>query len=459
MSSSKDLIYQLDDRPAVGAAVLAAFQHVLASFIGIITPTLVIGGVLGLGAEIPYLISMALFVSGIATFIQVKGIGPVGSGLLSIQGTSFSFVGGVIAAGMTVKTQGGSTQEILATVFGVCMLGSFVEMILSQFLGKLRKVITPTVTGIVVCLIGLSLIKVGVTDIAGGFGAKDFGSVSNLGLAALVILLVLVLQLSRFPMLRLSAIFIGLVVGCIVAAMMGKVAPPKLDGIALIAIPQPFKYGLSFSWEAFLPLVFIFVITAIETVGDLTASSRVSGQPYTGPVYEKRIKGGVLGDGLNSLLAGCFNTFPNTTFSQNNGVIQLTGVASRYIGFFVAAIFVLLGLFPAVGALLQSIPKPVLGATTTLMFGTIAVAGIRILASEHFNRKKVLTVAISFGLGLGVALVPDLLKGMPILVQKIFSSSITTGGLTAILCTLLLPELDTLEEESKEPVKDNKVSV
>ncbi|MDW6001298.1 uracil-xanthine permease family protein [Vibrio mangrovi] len=458
MSSTKDLIYQLEDRPTTGAALLAAFQHVLASFIGIITPTLVIGGVLGLGEEIPYLISMALFVSGVATLIQVKGIGPVGSGLLSIQGTSFSFVGGVIAAGLAVKGQGGDTREVLATVFGVCMVGSFIEMALSRFLGKLRKIITPTVTGIVVCLIGLSLIKVGITDIAGGFGAEDFGSLRNLGIAALVILTVLILQLSRYPMLRLSAIFIGLVVGCLVAAILGKVSVPGLDKVELVAIPQFFKYGLSFSWEAFLPLMFIFVITAIETVGDLTASSRVSGQPCSGPVYEKRIQGGVLGDGLNSLLAGCLNTFPNTTFSQNNGVIQLTGVASRYVGFFVAGIFILLGLFPAVGAVLQSIPKPVLGATTTLMFGTIAVAGIRILASEEFNRKKVLTVAISFGLGLGVALVPDLLQGMPPLVQKIFSSSITTGGLTAILCTLLLPDVDITEEEPKAAV-EKEVSV
>ncbi|PXF31935.1 xanthine permease XanP [Pokkaliibacter plantistimulans] len=456
MSSSTDLIYQLDDRPPAAAALLAAFQHVLASFIGIITPTLVVGGVLGLGAEIPYLISMALFVSGVATFIQVKGIGPVGSGLLSIQGTSFSFVGGVIAAGMTVKAQGGSSEDILATVFGVCMVGSLIEMILSQFLGKLRRIITPTVTGIVVCLIGLSLIKVGITDIAGGFGAKDFGSPGNLGLAALVILLVLIFQLSRYPMLRLSAIFIGLVAGCLVAAATGKMHTPSLDGVAVMAIPEPFKYGFSFSWEAFLPLAFIFVITAIETVGDLTASSRVSRQPFAGPLYEKRIKGGVLGDGFNSLLAGVFNTFPNTTFSQNNGVIQLTGVASRHVGFFVAAILTLLGLFPWIGALLQTIPKPVLGATTTLMFGTIAVAGIRILASEQFNRKKVLTVAISFGLGLGVTLVPDLLKGLPELAQKIFSSSITTGGLTAILCTLLLPELDPVTEAEEETAMNKK---
>ena len=193
-----DLIYQLDDNPPVKDAMFAALQHLLAIIVGIITPTLIIGGVLGLGSEIPYLVSMALIVSGVATFIQVKRIGPVGSGILSIQGTSFAFLGAILTAGFMVKNQGGGPNEILSTIFGLCFFGAFIEMILSRFLQHLRKIITPVVTGTVVTLIGLSLVKVGITDMAGGQWLLDnkpdlFGSAQNLFLAFLVMIIVIIL--------------------------------------------------------------------------------------------------------------------------------------------------------------------------------------------------------------------------------------------------------------------------
>src|SRR3990167_6998762 len=169
--ANNDLIYQLHDTPAFAPAIFAALQHVLASFVGIITPTLIVGGVLGLGAYVPYLVSMALFVSGLGTFIQAKRIGPVGSGLLCLQGTSFGFLRVILSAGFIVKGRGGSEEEILSTIFGVCFCAAFVEIAFSQFINKLRRVITPVVTGTIICLMGLSLIKVGMTDIAGGYGA------------------------------------------------------------------------------------------------------------------------------------------------------------------------------------------------------------------------------------------------------------------------------------------------
>ena len=170
-----DLIYGLDDRPHLTATVFAALQHVLASFVGIITPTLIMGSALGLQSEIPYLISMALFVSGLGTFVQARRFGPVGSGLLCLQGTSFSFISVILSAGFMVKARGGGTDEILSTIFGVCFFAAFIEVVLSQFIGKLRMLITPVVTGTIITLMGLSLIKVAMTDIAGGFGAQDLG--------------------------------------------------------------------------------------------------------------------------------------------------------------------------------------------------------------------------------------------------------------------------------------------
>ncbi|MEZ8058546.1 uracil-xanthine permease family protein [Vibrio splendidus] len=438
MEQNSELIYGLDDRPSVKAASYAALQHVLASFVGIITPTLIIGGVLGLGEHIPYLISMALMVSGVGTFIQARKIGPIGAGMICVQGTSFAFLGSVLGAGFLVKANGGGPDEMLATIFGVCFFGAFVEIVLSRFIEKLKVVITPVVTGIVITTIGVSLIKVGVTDIAGGVGAEDFGSGSNLMLGAIVLGTIVALNLSNNTMVRLSSILVGLVVGWGVAILMGKAPMVSFASQPLLSIPIPFKYGFAFDWQAFLPIAFIYLITVIETTGDLTASSMFSGQPVKGPKYINRLKAGVLGDGVNSLIAAVFNTFPNTTFSQNNGVIHFTGIASRYIGYFIAAILFLLGLFPILGAVLMTIPKPVLGGATLVMFGTVAAAGIKIIASEKLDRRRIMTIAISLGLGLGVMLVPDLLKEAPKLVQSIFGSPVTMSGVAALVTTGLM---------------------
>jgi len=437
--SSNDLLYGLDDKPPVGPTLLAALQHVLASFVGIITPTLIIGGVLGLGSEIPYLISMALIVSGVGTFIQAKTFGPVGSGMVALQGTSFAFLSSILAAGFIAKGKGGGPEEILSLIFGVCFLGAFIEIFLSRFLHKLKFFINPLVTGIVITTIGFNLIKVGMTDLAGGFKAPDFGSLANLGLGLSVLILIVVLNQAKNIYLRSGAIFFGLMAGFVAAILMGKVDYSGLSSVNLFTLPIPFKYGMSFDLAAFIPVALIYLITAIESAGDLTATSMVSKQPITGPVYINRIKNGVLGDGVNSLIAAVMNTFPNTTFSQNNGVIQLTGMASRYVALWTAGMLIVLGLFPIIGALFQQLPKPVLGGATLVMFGTVAAAGIRILASLELDRRTMLIMAVSFGLGLGVAMVPDVLKEMPKLVQNVFGSAITTCGLSAIILNLCLP--------------------
>lgn len=208
----------------------------------------------------------------------------------------------------------------------------------------------------------------------------------------------------------------------------------------LIAMPIPFKYGFNVDFGAMIAFGFLYLITAIESTGDITANCAVSKLPVKGASYLARIRGGILGDGVNSMIAAAFNTFPNTTFSQNNGVIQLTGVASRYIGLWIGAILIVLGLFPVIGAVLQNIPKPVLGGATLVMFGTVAAAGVKILASEKINRRSLLIIAVSLGMGLGVSFVPELFINAPKLVTAIFGSAVTVSGLTAIVMTLVLPE-------------------
>jgi xanthine permease XanP len=461
---SAELIYGLDDRPPVLESLFVALQHVLASFVGIITPPLIICSALEADPAITgYVISMSLFVSGVATFIQCKRIGPVGSGLLSLQGTSFAFIGPILGVGTGAIAAGQSVEEALALIFGLCFFGAFVEIFLSRFLHLAQHIITPVVSGTVVMIIGLSLIKTGITSMGGGVIAQQngtFGSYQNLGLAGLVLVIIIIMNMLGNRYLRMGAIAIGLGVGYLVSLFLGIVNLSALGTLPLIRFPIPFRFGMSFDFAAFIPFMLLYLITAIETIGDLTATSAVSRQPVKGPIYMRRIKGGVLGDGVNSLMAAVFSTFPNTTFSQNNGVIQMTGVGSRYVGFYVAGIFALLGLIPVVGGIFQTIPQPVLGGATIVMFGAIAVAGINIVASTEINRRSLIIIAVSLALGLGVVYVPEIMADKPPLLRNIFSSGISTGGLTAILLNWFLPRdmgtpvvLDTMEEPTVDVVE------
>lgn len=341
MLNNNEILYGLHDKPKVLHCINAALQHVMACFIGIITPPLIIGTTLGLTAEIPYLVSMSLMMSGVSTFIQTKTIGPIGSGLIAVQGTSFTFISALLVAGLMVKEKGGSNDEILAIMFGICFWGAFVEIILSRFIGRLKSIITPLTTGIVITTIGITLIKVGVTDMAGGYGVDDFGSMENLLLGFTVLVIVVALNTSKHPVLRLSAIFLGMLAGSVIAWWLGVVSFDNMLVLPLFSFPQPFKYGMSFQLDVFIPVALVYFLSAIETSGDLTANSLFCHQPIKGPLYLKRIKGGILADGFNSLLAAVFNSFPNTTFGQNNAVIQMTGVASRHVGFYIAGFLVL----------------------------------------------------------------------------------------------------------------------
>ena len=447
MQVNSEILYGLHDKPKVSHCITAAIQHLMACFIGIITPTLIIGNTLGLQAEIPYLVSMALMVSGVSTFIQAKTFGPIGSGLIAVQGTSFTFISALLAAGFMVKNNGGSKDDILAMMFGICFFGAFVEIFLSQFIDKVKGIITPLTTGIVITTIGITLIKVGMTDLAGGFGVSDFGSPENLLLGITVLIIVVAFNASKRPMLRLSAIFIGMFSGSLLAWWFDMLNFSAMLVLPLISLPIPFKYGIAFQWEVFIPVALVYFLSAIETAGDLTANSLFCRQPITGPLYIKRIKGGILADGINSMLAAVFNNFPNTTFGQNNAVIQMTGVASRQVAFYIAGLLVLLGLFPIVGAAMQLIPKPVLGGATLVMFATIAVAGVKILTSEPIDRRKSLIIATSMGLGLGVMMVPTALAQLPDLAKNIFSSSVTVAGFCAILLSILIPEKSTVPQD------------
>lgn len=443
MEKSKELIYGLNDRPPLRETVFAALQHLLAIFVAIITPPLIISSALKFDlATTGYLVSMSLFVSGLATLIQCRRFGPIGAGLLCIQGTSFSFISPIIGAGMLGMVNHKMNVELgLSYIFSACLVASVVEMVVSRLLPYTRKIITPLVSGIVVTLIGMCLIKAGISSCGGGQTAIDnhtFGSMRYLGLALLVLVSIIFFNRSSNRFLRMASIVLGLLIGCVAAYALKMIDFSTLKGSGGIIIPTIFKYGFRLDLGAVIGLGLIYLVTAVEAYGDITANSLISGEPVEGPVFLKRAQGGVLADGFNSLLAAIFNSFPNSIFAQNNGMIQLTGVASRYVGYFIAGALVLLGLFPVVGRVFSLIPAPVLGGATLLMFGTVAAAGIRIIASTEITRKAVLVMAISFAMGLSVELVPNILDKMPAMIKTIFSSGITTGGLTAIIANALI---------------------
>lgn len=446
------LLYGLNDKPPFKDAFFVGLQHVCAIFIPVVTPGLLITGALGLDpARSSYILGMSLFVSGLGTFIQVNRLGPIGSGLLSVQGTSFAFVTPILAV-VAISLEGGKTPEqTLSLILGLCFFGSFIPIILSRFLHLTQKIFTPLVTGTAVTLIGLCLIKVGMFYMAGGGKAQAiakqnpesplaFGSLQNWALAMTVFAIVGICSASSNKYLRMGSIIIGLFVGFIVSVFLGIADFSKLGTLPLVNVPIPFRFGLAFDYVTFISFAIIYIALTLEVLGDITATSMVSAEPIEGPLYIRRLKGGILGDGVNSLIASVCGTFPIVTPAQNNGIIQLTGVGSRYVGLFVAAILILLGLFPIVGGVLLAIPTPVFGGAVMLMFGTVAVAGFNILREVKMDNRSFVILAVSLAAGLGVTFLPEALHSFPLGVQSVLESGIATGSICALVLNIVMPK-------------------
>lgn len=444
-ASTVELTYDLDSKPPFFASLFAAMQHLLAMIVGVATPPILIGSALNLTPEdITYLVGMSLFMSGIGTFIQVKRFGGlIGSGLLTVQATSFAYPATIISIGTSFMAAGMDQNQMLSTIFGVLFAGSFVTIFASRLLPLLRRVISPTVSGITVMLIGISLVKVGMTDFAGGFASKQdgtFGSIENLTLGFIVLSSILIFFRSKSQYIRMSAIILGMLLGYIVALVMGKTDFSVFQNVPLINVPHPFKFGFfQIDWPSFFLIGFVYLVVIIEAIGALTATCLLCNRPINGDEYNQRISGGVLADGVISALASVFNAFPLTAFSQNNGVIQMTGVASRKVGLFVAALLLIFGLFPVISIIFTSLPKPILGGATLILFGTVAAAGIGIITQVTLDRRESMIIAVSIGVALGAAFVPDAIANLPSMLQKMLGTPAIAGGLTALLVNLLLP--------------------
>ncbi len=424
------LNYGVDDKPKIPAQILLGFQHIFAAFGGIIVVPIVISGALGLDAKISTaLISAAILMAGVATVIQSKGIGPVGARVACIMGTDFTFVAPAIAVG---------SQYGLAGIFGGTILGAVIVIMLSFFIKPLMKLFPPVVTGTVVCLIGLTLLPVSIDWAAGGVGSPNYGSLKNISIALFIMIVTLLLNHYGRGLTSSASILIGMVLGYIICIPMNMIDFSSVAEASWVSMPNIFAYGVNFNIKCLLPFIPAYFVTIIGTVGCLKAILEVSGLKED----EKRVGAGVLSDGVGSMIAGFFGGLPNTSFSQNIGLIPLTKVASRHVTMTAGILLIFLGLFPKVAALINIMPQPVLGGVGIVMFGTVAAAGIQTLSKVKINNRNLLIIATAIGLGLGVTFRPEFIGKLPEGLKMIFSSGISTGTIVALILNVLLKERD-----------------
>jgi uracil-xanthine permease len=432
-----NIVYGLEDRIPLGPSVLVGVQHVSAMVVGTITPPLILAGILKFSAaDTAYLVSIALLASALGTFLQCRQRGPVGSGLLSVTGTSFAFLQPLSAAG-----QAGGLGLMLGLSFATAPL----LVVLAPFVTRLRTVFTPLVCGIVVLLIGASLVP---TAFFGLSAPVAPGAPAWLGLVVGLVVagVIVVTQASGRAWARIAGAALGVVAGCILCGCFGGLHAPEPGTGAWLTVPRLLPHGFAFDWQFVPPFLFIYLVSMLEAIGDITATSQLSGLKTSGPAHWRRVSGGVLADGINSTLTGLFGGFPSATYAQNNGVIQITGVASRRVGYVMAVILALLGLFPAVGRWITVLPPSVLGGLAMLMFGLVAVAGIRLLISSGLGQREGVIVALSLGMGIGLPTQPAILAGLPAWLHALLESGISAGGLTALVLNLAWPDKTDREE-------------
>ncbi|CUH85028.1 uracil-xanthine permease family protein [Thalassovita mediterranea] len=424
--------------PPLAQAVPLGLQHVLAMFASNVTPSIIVAGAAGLafgGPEQIYLIQMAMLFAGIATLFQTVGIGPVGARLPIMQGTSFAFVG--VLAGVAA-TQG------LGVALTACIIGGVIHFCLGAFIGKLRWLFPPLVTGLVILAIGLYLIPVAIKYAAGGAAkfqmeAESFGSLMHWSVALTVVIVALGVKFFTKGMLSNAAILIGLIAGYVVAYAQGMVNFGAVAKASWVTSITPLPYGFEFSLGAVIAVTLVSIVSAIETVGDASATAKAgAGRDAT----DAEIQGATYADGLGTAVAGVFGGLPNTSFSQNVGIVGMTGIMSRHVVTIAGVIMIICGLLPKIGAVIASMPLPVLGGGVIVMFGMVASAGLNVLTEVKMNRRNMVIIAISLAAGLGLNLVPTAVQYLPGVVKTLMTSAVAPTALCAIVLNLVLPEED-----------------
>ena len=439
------LLYELDDKPPVTSAAFVGFQHLLAIIGGILTAPFLIALGMGLNAEdSAYVISSALVVSGFATLIQINRMGMLGAGLLSIQGTSFAFIGIMIFAYQKL-TLNMTSFEALGAIFGSSAACAALMLVLSLFIRQLKNIITTNVAGATIILIGLSLIQSTLQNLLGSFnaaGGLEGSGISHLALAAVVFAVIVVIASLRQVWLRLSSITIGLGFGILAALQMGIADFSGVTNGDIFFIPEFGRYPLTVDLQVMLLIMPIFLVSAMESIGDITATNNLSGLQTGTPDYWLRIRGGIMGTAFNSFIAALFCTFPSTTFSQNNGVIRLTGVCSRQVGNYVAGFLIILGCLPVVTAVFQRIPSEVIFGATLLMFMLVALSGYRVVEMAQPKSRDWTVVLLAIILGYVISVFIDRVPNLSPEIVILFQFPVSTGALVALLLEFVIPSGD-----------------
>ena len=452
--------------PPIGRAIPLGIQHVLAMFVSNVTPAIIVAGAAGFGfgsnspdfPQLLYMIQMSMLFAGIATLFQTIGMGPVGSRLPVVQGTSFAFIP------IMIPLVAGKGVEALPVLFGGVLLGGLFHASLGAVIGRIRFALPPLVTGLVVMMIGLALVKVGIEYAAGGVpakasGAESYGSALSWSAALVVVFVTLGLKFFTRGMLSISAVLIGIVVGYFYCIAVGMLSVAQIGGswsnASWFAPPIPFKYGFEFSWAALIGFCLMAFVSAVETVGDVSGITKGgAGREAT----DKEIAGATYADGIGTAVAGAFGAMPNTSFSQNVGLIAMTGLMSRHVVTIGAIFLILCGLIPKVGGVIRTIPIEVLGGGVIVMFGMVVASGISMLSDVDWNRRNMVIFAVALSVGLGLQLevmnlapgAPNALQHLPDTLRILGASGILPAALIAIVLNLVLP--DELSGEATEEV-------
>jgi len=432
-------VFDLNGVPTLGKAVPLGLQHVLAMIVGNVTPAIIIAGVVGLNsADRTLLVQMAMFIAGIATLLQLYPIGRVGSRLPVIMGVSFAYVPTLIAIG---------SQYGIAGIFGAQLVGGVVAILVGIFIKHIRKYFPPLVAGTVVFTIGLSLYPIAINYIAGGVGSPTYGSYANWLVAMLTLGVVLFCNQFTKGYAKLASILVGICAGYVVAAILGMVSFAPVREAAWFAIPIPLHFGIAFYPPAILSMVIMYIVNSVQAVGDISATT-VGGMGRE--ATDQELSGGIIGNGVSSIVASLIGGLPTATYSQNVGIVAMTKVVSRFV-LAIAAAFILLGGFvPKFGAVMTTIPQSVLGGATITVFAMITMTGIKLIIQDELSGRNMAIVGLAVALGIGITTVPQSLELFPSWVMMVFGrSAVVIATLVAFGLNIILPQ-KTLADEQRE---------
>lgn len=428
------LAYKVSDKPKILTSVILGFQNILTAFSGIVAVPLIIAGIAGLDVvETAYLVSAALLASGIASIIQSRGFGPkkfrIGVGLPTVMGTDFGFVP---PANTIINTMGGG----MPGYFGASILGAIFEFVLSFFVKPLMKVFTPVVTGTVIALMGMSMMPVAFDWVGGGVGNPNYGDPKYIAVAGIVFLVILLLNRYAKGMLNTAAVMIGIVVGYIISIPLGLVDFSKVASANWVQLPEIAHFGIDFNPKFVVPFIAGYLVTVIETVGVMETLGEVTETKLS----SDEIVAGVRADAVSSFVCPFVGSGPAQTFSQNVGLIPLTKCASKFVAVITGILLIIMSLFPKLSTIVSIMPSCVLGGAGILMFGTVAISGIKTLSKVKFTNRNLLIIASALGIGLGVTFRPDVVAHLPGILSSLFGSGISAGTIVALILSVILKD-------------------